>query len=247
MYCYVYDDFVQDKKYARELDNIENRITDLGLQGKVIRLALFRNADETIRDEVKRGMKTVVAVGNDATVHKVINAVIDSGAVLALIPVGEPTVLARIFGVPRGVAACDVLSQRIIEKIDAGRVNNHRFLTGVAFSSSNAQIQVGHEYTMAPQVKGSIEVRNLSVKEPRAKEDISNPTDGLLEIVMETEMRKGFKKYVGLSKIPLASFDILYDKPVKAMADGAEIEGDEFHFSVEKNVLQAVVGRERMF
>ncbi|NQV11809.1 hypothetical protein HQ524_00445 [Candidatus Uhrbacteria bacterium] len=247
MYCYVYDDFVQEKKYERELAAIENRITDLGLQGKTIRLALFRNADETIRDEVKRGIKTVVAVGNDATVHKVLNAVIDSGAVLALIPVGEPTVLAHILGVPHGVKACDVLSQRIIEKMDAGMVNHRRFITGVAFPSANAQVDVKGKYQVMPMVKGNIEVRNLSVKEPRSREDISDPTDGKLEIVIETEIRKGFRKKLGVTKLPLPAFDITYKKRVKARADGAEVEDDEFHFSVERNVMQVVVGRERMF
>ncbi|MBT6253986.1 hypothetical protein HOI83_02035 [Candidatus Uhrbacteria bacterium] len=247
MYCYVYDDFVQEKKYERELDAIENRITDLGLQGKTIRLALFRNADETIRDEVKRGIKTVVAVGNDATVHKVLNAVIDSGAVLALIPVGEPTVLAHILGVPGGVKACDVLSQRIIEKMDAGMVNHHRFITGVSIPGANAKVSVGGRYDVTPLVKGGIEVRNLSVKEPRDPSDISDPTDGKLDLVIETEIRKGFRKKIGVTKLPLPSFNISYKKNIKATADGAEIEGQEFSFSVERKVLQAVVGRERMF
>jgi len=247
MYCYVYDDFVQDKKHERELQQIENRITDLGLQGKIIRLALFRNPAQTIKEEVRKGIKTVVAVGTDETVHKVLNAVIDSGAVLAQIPVGEPNVLAQILGVPKGVKACDTLSQRIIEDVDIGTVNNNRFITGVEFPNENAAIRVEDKYNIFPKTKGTIEIRNLTVKEPRSAEEISNPIDGLLDIVIETEKKKGFFKKQMISKIPLKEFDIFYNKSIKAIADGTTIEGDRFHCKVESGKLKVVVGKERMF
>ena len=33
MYYYIYDEFVQDQKYEKELLRIENRLADLGLSG----------------------------------------------------------------------------------------------------------------------------------------------------------------------------------------------------------------------
>ena len=66
-YYYVYDEFVQDPKFERDLAQIETRLTDLGISGKIARLALFRDPTELIRDEVRKGAKTIVAVGNDVT------------------------------------------------------------------------------------------------------------------------------------------------------------------------------------
>ena len=247
MYCYIYDDFVQDRKYEKELSAIENRITDLGLQGKIVRLALFRDPAETIRREVEQGAKTVVVIGNDATVHKVVDAVVDAGAVLGLIPVGEPTVLARILGIPDGVDACDALSQRIIEEIDVGRINGHRFITGVAFPKGKFRVRRGKEWEMTPDKRGSLEVRNLSVSVPRSKEDISNPTDALLDLVIETQTRGGWRPKIQTSRIALNTFDVYYEQPVTATADGAAVDGEVFHIDIEQTVLNTIVGRDRMF
>ena len=52
MYFYIYDEFVQNKRFEKELLQIENRLTDLGIAGKVARLALFRDVEETVRDEL---------------------------------------------------------------------------------------------------------------------------------------------------------------------------------------------------
>jgi len=247
MYCYIYDEFVQGRKHERTIAQIENRITDLGLQGKVIRLALFNNAEDAIRREVNAGVKTIVVVGNDSTVHKVLNAVVDTHATLAIIPVGESNILAQILGVPAGVAACDTLSQRIIEKIDVGRINNWRFLTGVSFANAWAAINYENQYNILMMKKGNIEVRNLAVFAPETPEEVSNPTDGKLEIVIKTQIKKRFRKSEAVTKIALQEFQLDFEKPVKAIADGTEIQVQNCHFSVYKNALETVVGKERMF
>ncbi len=72
MYLYIYDEDVQDKRFEREMAALENRLTDLGISGKVIRMALFRHAAENIRDEARRGATTVVVVGKDQTLTRVL-------------------------------------------------------------------------------------------------------------------------------------------------------------------------------
>ena len=141
MYCYLYDEYIQEnKRYERELLKIENRLTDLGIAGKISRLALFRNAEEMIRDEIERGVETVVVLGNDETVRKVIDVVADCEVVLGIIPIGPGNELARMMGVPEGVAACDILSARRIETIDVGTVNGRRFVTGLSVPDFHAEL-----------------------------------------------------------------------------------------------------------
>ena len=247
MYCYVYDDFVQDGKYANDLDRIENRITDLGLQGKIVRLALFRDADEIICREVAEGVKTVVVVGNDKTVHKVANVVVGTKVTLAILPIGEGQVFAQILGIPGGVEACDVLSQRILEKMDAGEVNGHRFFTGAFLKDVRAEIRAGGKYRVLMTAAGDIEIRNLAVHIPENRSDVSNPTDGKLEIVIYSTARRLFRQKKTETRLPLAEFSLHLAKQAIAIVDGAEIESDIFNFKTEVGALSVVVGRERMF
>ena len=60
MYHYIYEAFLTDPKFARELTTVENRLTDLGIYGSVHRLALFKTMKGTVQDAVRRGAKTVV-------------------------------------------------------------------------------------------------------------------------------------------------------------------------------------------
>ncbi len=243
MYCYIYDEFVQDKKFERELLKIENRLTDLDIAGKVLRLALFRNAEEMIRDEVRRGVSTVIAVGNDKTVRKVLDAVADSGVTFGLIPLGPDNSLAKLLGVPEGVAACDVLSARRVESIDVGTVNGRRFITGVSCPDFRAELTCEGKFRIAPKQKGDLEIRNLCAHES------SDPCDGYLEAVLRVDNSRGLfrKKRIGKSVLPAQNLAIRSEKPMAIYADGEEMTGTRFDIGIEPNVLRIITGRERLF
>lgn len=246
MYCYLYDTFTQDGKNERELTAIEHRMTDLGLQGKIVRLALFRDPVETIRREVAAGVKTVVVVGNDHTVARVLDVAVETGVVLALLPVGAPNVLARIFGVPSGVEACDVLSQRIIETLDVGVVNGRRFLSGLRIERGQPRVRSQKGYSMLAAREAPVEIRNLSTVPPSTADDLSDPSDGCLDVIIHTATRKGLRKQLHQTCVPLDRVTIEYDAPVTAQVDGEPMEAQTFEISVQPKALKVVVGRERM-
>ena len=127
MYFYIYDGFLQDKKYSKLLSEIEARLIDLSIQGKTARLHMLNNMKELISDEVKRGAETVVVLGDDKTVTKAINAIADLDVALGIIPIGGDHVLADYLGIPFGLPACDVLSKRVKERIDIAKVNANYF------------------------------------------------------------------------------------------------------------------------
>ena len=88
MYFYIYDSFLHDKRFERDLAAIETRLTDLGVSGKIGRLTPFVSARGLVRDEARRGAQTVVVVGNDATVAKVVEGLGEEKVTLGIIPVG---------------------------------------------------------------------------------------------------------------------------------------------------------------
>lgn len=250
MYCYVYDDFVSEKRHEKELARIEHRLTDLGISGKVIRLALFRNAEEMIRDEITRGATTVVAIGNDDTVRKVIDVVADSGVVFALIPLGPNNTLATALGVPEGLSACDTLSARIVETLDVGTINGKRFVGGVSVPNFRAELMCDDgRYKIVPNRAGLLEILNISTSRlPEAI--VANPHDGRLEAVLRVSVPKGwmqFRHETGESVVPFEALAIRSDHPISAFADGEELTGTRFDIGVEPGRFKVVIGRSRQF
>jgi diacylglycerol kinase family enzyme len=245
MYCYLYDEFIQgNKRYERELLKIENRLTDLGIAGKISRLALFRDAEEMIRDEVEKGVTTVVVLGNDETVRKVINVVAESGVVLGIIPIGPNNELARMVGVPEGVAACDVLSARRVEKIDVGTVNGRKFITGLCVPNFHAELNCEDRFRITPTARyANLEVRNLA--------DVTNPRDGMFEAIIRAAVKTGWwifgRHSLKESVLPMKSLAIRSDKPISLFVDGEEMTATRFDIGIEPLTLKVITGKARVF
>ncbi len=245
MYCYLYDEFIQeDKRFEKQLHLIENRLTDLGIAGKISRLALFRNAEEMIRDEIDRGVSTVVVLGNDETIRKVIHVVSDSDVVLGIIPIGPNNELARLMGIPLGVAACDVLSARRVETIDIGTVNGRKFVTGISVPNFKAELMCNDgEYRIMATSQAGLQINNLT--------DVSNPCDGMLHAVITAVVKKGWgifgKNQHVESVLPFESLAIRSDKPISLFADGEEMQATRFDIGVEPMNLKVIAGKTRTF
>lgn len=242
MYCYLYDEYIQgNKRFEKELALIENRLTDLGISGKVSRLALFRNAEEMIRDEIGKGVTTVIVLGNDDTVRKVLNVIAESRVVFGMIPIGPKNELARLMGIPEGVAACDVLSARRVETIDVGLINGRKFITGVRMPQFRAELTCEDQYRIMPTSVAELEIQNLA--------EVSNPCDGLLQTVIRADVKQGIfgRKKRTESLLPLKFMTIRSDKPICVFADGEPIEGTRFDISVEPLGLKMIIGKDRVF
>ncbi|MBI1907856.1 hypothetical protein HYS28_00350 [Candidatus Uhrbacteria bacterium] len=245
MYLYVYDEFVQGPRYERELALIETRLTDLGIAGKIARLALFRDAQELIRDEIRRGATTVVAVGNDLTLRKVIDAVTDPKIVIAILPLGPGNRIAEILGVPTGVAACDVLSARLVEELDTGSVNGMRFLHAVTAEDVQPTCRCEGAYTFTPVRKSKFEVRNLAQSEAHGAAD---PTDGKLEFIMHTPRRSWIvKRGDAETFVPFAHLLLSSREPMTLSIDGEEVQGNEFEIRVLPKQIRIVTGKDRKY
>jgi len=250
MYHYIYDSFLSDPKHAKLLSQIENRLTDLGIYGNVHRLALFKSMKGTIQDAVRRGAKTIIAVGDDGTVAKAIDAVAEfSGVSFGAIPVGEKHTIAQLLGIPLGVEACDVLSARLVEDLDLGKVNSHYFLTSLEVPGQ-VNAECDGQYTVSPVAGGHIRVCNLSMGERHT----SDPRDGRLETMVRTATRGFFSSMfrpalatAGLSVFPTQKVVIRAEGKAQmtAIADGQPYADAEFRIEVMPKRLKVIVGKAR--
>src|SRR3989344_5440347 len=152
MYLYLYDSFLNKKKYAAPLARIETRLTDLGIGGKIFRLSPLRNVEELIADEIRTGTKTIIPVGHDRTLSQIVNVSARFELTIGLIPIGPDNTIARTLGIPEGEAACNILAARIVKRIDLGRINNVYFISNLQLNVNGQAVtlQCEDQYIITP-------------------------------------------------------------------------------------------------
>ena len=253
MYQYIYDAALSDKRHHLALTAIENRLTDLGIQGRIDRLSLFKNVAESIEEGIRRGVTTIVAVGTDDTVKKVMDAVPQFAVTMGVIPVGKPNKIARLLGVPEGGAACDVLSARLTQTLDIGRVNGHHFLAALSIPAGGVTLECEGRYRVMAPPRGAVHVCNMTPLETLLDEDAApihqaDPSDGLLEAIIPA--RRGiFRNGDGGSKtvLNLRRLTIRAERPFTYIVDGRSLSAQRAEVDVLPGRLKVIVGRNRLF
>lgn len=254
MHLYLYDSFLNNKKYNNLLARIETRLTDLGIGGKIFRLSPLRNINELLNDEVKSGVKTIVVVGNDKTLSQVINVVAKLNVVLGIIPVGAENSIAQTLGIPLAEQACNVIAARIIEKVDLGRVNNTYFLSGLTISSGQLTIECENQYKVRPRFQDQIRICNLrpALAASPGTANYFDPQDGLLEILIQplaSGFSQLFKKSTQLknSVIPFKKIAIRSRDSLPVITDGQKVLKTPVNIEIVPQKLKIIVGKNRLF
>lgn len=244
MHVYIYDDYLNNGRYNKTINRIEIRLTDLGLNGKIIRLGGIKNIKGTIQNEIKLGAKTFIAVGNNQTVNKIIGAIIDTDiysdfqkkTLLGIIPVGDDNSIAASFGIKNEEEACNILLARRLEKIDLGLIGGHYFLNQVSIQSLGTILEID-DYSLEIMNKGEVKIINLlSEKDEIIK---SNPHDGLLDIFIKTKKKDRTCLTAKKLRITNPESRLIVDG-IMEMETPAEI-------SIMRDKINVIVGKERMF
>lgn len=244
MHVYIYDDYLNKHKYNRTINRLEIRLTDLGLNGKIIRLGGIKNIKGTIQNEIKLGAKTIVAVGNNQTINKIIGAIIDTDiysdfqkkTLLGIIPVGNDNTIASSFGIKNEEEACNILLARRVEKIDLGLANNYYFLNQASIQSFGTTLEID-DYSLEIVEKGEVQVINL-LSNP--KENIkSNPHDGKLDVLIQTKRKD--QTFITVKKIKLSN------PQEKLIVDGVVELATPIELSIMKDKVNVIVGKDRLF
>ncbi|HBV33483.1 TPA: hypothetical protein DIC39_02230 [Patescibacteria group bacterium] len=252
-YFYLYDTFTSERAHAGTLVRIENALTDLGIQGRVGRLTILKSAKDLIDSAIKDGADTVVAVGNDITISKAAAALAGKkpDVALGIIPVGDKEQsVARLLGIPIGVLACHVLSSRIIEAIDLGRVNNQYFIRSVAVSGT-PEVECDDRFSLAFNRPHQIKICNLDLWELNGETKMSNPKNQLLETVLTPLPHKGF---LGFGKKPEPGSQLVMEScritspgnSLPVVVDGERVLKTPVTIKVANARLKVIVGKKRL-
>jgi len=171
MYTYIYDDFTNQSKFSKLLYKIEKRLTDLGLNGKIIRLGISKDLNAAVENEIKQGTKTFVAVGNDQTVSRLTTALANNQndekhrISLGIIPLREKeNKIADLLGIKDVNDACDILLSRRLETFNLVRVNNDFFIFNAYIEASDTMLEINKNYIIQNLKPALVEIINSPIK-----------------------------------------------------------------------------------
>lgn len=248
VYYYIFDTFTGDKKYLTQVHQIENRLMQLGINGHTEKLSMLKSLQEMVEAAIKREAKTIVAVGNDDTISKLMNFLPRHAVTFGMIPLGEPNTITDKLGIPRGVAACDTLSQRITIKLDLGKVNNAFFISSLALPvDQSVTIDFGSYHISTVGAGSTIQIYNMNGSRH------SSPTDGMLEaVIREAPSRGGIftrkHEFTDQSVFPLKKVTIRSaGDSVPVVADGQRMIKTPVTVEVAPQKIKVIVGKNRMF
>lgn len=247
MYFYVYDAFLNHKKYDKLLSDVEARLIQIGINGKIHRLSLLTNMKGTIEDGFRHGAKTIVVIGNDQTFSQAVNTVIRfPKGLLGFIPIGKPeeNIIAKHLSIPIGVAACDTLSARIIEHLPLGSINNQYFLLWVRILSKEIDLFCDEKYHLSLlKNQSSIQIFNgpFAPNKQKTKSDV-------LYTVVDT-FKSGFFLQWGVSP---GNTTFLPNKKIQITApESTQVLVDDYHtlhtpvtIEIAREKLPLIVGKQ---
>jgi YegS/Rv2252/BmrU family lipid kinase len=114
-----------------ELEALQGAARMAGLE--VIRLTREIDCAQTIRERMARGVRLFVAAGGDGTINNIVQPLVNSEGVLAVIPVGTYNHFARDLDLPLDWRkALEIAISGATRQIDAARVNERFFVNNLS-------------------------------------------------------------------------------------------------------------------
>ncbi len=253
MYVYLYDNFLREKRFATALKLVETRLTDYGIAGKIVRLQNFTSSEGVIAEEVRRGAKTIVVVGNDTTFAKVLSRGAAYPVLYAFIPIGPNNSIAEVLGIPANETAADILARRRKINLDVGWFNNRFFISQLHIPPHQITIEYDERFKVS-STSGKMELVVCNLQPYRwqgpKKEYIVHPQDGKLEAFLRPVIKTGlFRREVfeDPSIFPFEEMVVSSAKPFVVEADGKTSKETKITIKLARSRMEMIVGKERKF
>lgn len=263
MYLYIYDTFLNQDKYTKTLKRLETDITRLGLSGLISRFDTAQKKID-IEDEIKKGLKTLVVVGDDVTVNEILRILVNlkplnvpiNNLTFGIIPIGKNNYLAKNLSIIKTYSAPEVIAQRMTKKLDLGLVNQGNssslipFLASAFFKSNGTTITIDDQYSLDVLSNYDVNILNLNIsnlgKEKSNKLNISS-NDGKLELVIK-EKKDGFFSKNRKTQDTVVHFKqaVISDSSNELILDGFYRIEAPLEISVAKQKFNFIIGKNRI-
>jgi len=238
MYTYIYDDFINGGKFSKLLYQIEKRLTDLNLNGKIIRLGVSKNIKAAVDDEIRQGTRTIIAVGNDKTVSQIINHVVSNKSderhqiTLGIIPITpKENKIAEKLGIKSISDACEILLARRLEIFQLAQINQGYFLFKAELNASDTILEIDRNYIIQNLKPALVEITN----KPIVVDEKSGQKLELRVYNKEGESMFSFKNL------------LVVNKTAAIITDGSLAVQPPAKITTSREKIRIIVGKERSF
>lgn len=255
MYFYLYDSFVLDKKFESQLTGVEHKLIELGINGQTGKLTVLKNLEQMVDEAIKKGADTIVIIGDDKTFSRAIKTSAKENVNIGFIPFDSNSRYAKVLGIPSPEEAINILSKRIIKKIDIARINNSiYFLTSVEIKGTGLNIECDKKFKIVPSDKiNHISICNfgniIQTKEI-TKDIVCDPNDSLLEIMFFNQPEKKLFKNKNKKDSIIPAKKIFIDsknEQISIVVDNETVAKTPATIEIAPKKIRLIVGKERMF
>jgi len=114
-----------------ELDALRDAAAQAGIE--TVEISPGLDCARAVRERAARGVRLFLAAGGDGTVHHVVQAIVHTDAVLAVVPLGTYNHFARDLNIPSAwKEALEVALHGETRQIDTGHLNDRFFVNNVS-------------------------------------------------------------------------------------------------------------------
>jgi len=258
MYAYFIDSWVFEK-CGRKMDKLDLGLTQKGASGRKIKMSRLHDLPSSIKECSSSGIKTFVAVGDDDTASRVMNACLKTeglGFVFSYVPMcSEKSEISKTFGYSTITECVDALSHGRTAKIDVGVLSGrHYFITAAVFGGKCSL--VFETYSISSLLKNhhiSVCNSNIYSKKPKHGKWKFSLYDGMLDAVIAAKPEVSFLEKM-IQKNDFASFSpdsvFLVDKitikskqkTVSVLADSEKQLSSPIVVEVAPKHLEIIIG-----
>lgn len=256
MHIYIYDNNANDRKNENTIARIETRITDLGLSGKIIRLGVMSSLHESIANELKRGAKTIIVVGDIKILNQTVNVLAEiiskqpvfNNIPLGFIPLGkEKNVFINNLSLGYEEEACNTISARLIKQFSLGRANRNYFIFNASIPTEHTTLEIDEKYSVEIIKDGLIEIINSSFAKINKKTANIN-SNNHLELIINTSKENRFKlsKHSKNSSIFLFNNLRVINNKHELLLDQAVSVPPPIDIDVASEKINLIVGKDKI-
>lgn len=267
MYYYIYDQFLNQKKYDKILAQIESKITDLGIKDRIIKMSILKSVTELVTDALRKGAETLVVAGNDQTVHQLVNLIAGREVVLGIIPIGEHNSIANFLGLKDPTLACEIIAARKIESINLGEINGDYFVHSIKVHEPSLKLECNNKFSITSLSPNDIiSIYNFAPEiilplNTWGNRKFFNPQDNFLEVVVEPKNEKTFYKKIlkpllkdnknsqpeSVFRVKKVNIKNPTGRSSAVIVDNFKVLKTPLEVKISDKKLRVIVGRERKF
>lgn len=211
MYYYILDPHnIPLDKFERLQVELQGLLSEFNIVGEMQRVTTLKTVGDLVDNAAHRGVKTLVACGNDDTFNMLLASLKGKDFTLGFIPLNPTTsYLAKILGVPDLHTSVKTIAARRVENMDMARVGPLHFVSYLEFGVMSKNLQTGgwwqnvkmlsgspvnltaridDSYTIDMKCLGGLIVNSRSTSSKTAS--IANPTDNSLDLLILESLSK---------------------------------------------------------